>query len=148
MGGTVVAQFKRQLVLWREEEALVDVVDRAIEILALQRVAMVVVLAIHHIEVMGKSIFYEVLNVFEASFSSYRRALVPVEPRPGCVVFIITLPIRRCLVNVLKLVDVLRHSTTLIEELLVLSVIFSVIFAEGHMSPIVPRRHVSHSHSW
>ena len=68
----VVEEFQRQLVLWREEEAFLDVVDWLVEVFALQLGSVVVVLTVHGVEVVDETILNEVLQPLLAGAGVHR----------------------------------------------------------------------------
>jgi len=142
MGPCVVVQLKRQLVLWGKQEPFVNVIDGPVEILPLVFRSVVVVLAIHHVEVLDEPILDEVLQVLLLGSRGNRRPLFPVKLRLLVKEGEIPLTVRRCLVDVLELIGVLLPSTVLVKELLVLSVVRGVIFGKCDMGSVVPRRHV------
>lgn len=68
----VVEEFQRQLVLWREEEAFLDIVDWLVKVFTLQLGPMVVVLAVHGVEVVDEAVLDEVLKPLLAGAGVHR----------------------------------------------------------------------------
>ena len=145
MGSGIIIQLKRKLVLWREQESFMDVINWPIKILSFVSGPMVVVFAVHDLKVPDEPILYKVLQIFLLrswwNWWSFFPVIFWLLVKKGEF----SLAVRGGFVNVFELICVLLLSTILVEELLVLCVVVGVIFGKCHMCPIIPRRHIFHS---
>jgi hypothetical protein len=103
---------------------------------------MMIIFTIHNIKIVLKTILHKILQSFWLRSRWDRRSLFPVILWFLIKEAIISLAIGRSLIDVFKLISVLVSTTIFIKELSVLRVITCVIFAESHVSSIIPWRHI------
>ena len=60
---SILIKINRYLGLGREQEPLMNIVNRHVKVLSLQRMPMVVVLTVHYFKIFGEAIFHEVLHI-------------------------------------------------------------------------------------
>lgn len=126
--------------LRREHEALLYVIDGAVEVLSFWGVSVMIVFAIHNIEIIYKTVSHMCNLMLTRWISINRRPVFPIILWLLIKEWEFLLTIRRRLKNILKLVCVLMIVTTFIEKLLELGVIKMVIFTVCYMCSIIPRR--------
>mgnify|MGYP007055467583 FL=1 len=142
---SILIKINRYLGLGREQEPLMNIVNRHVKVLSLQRMPMVVVLTVHYFKIFGEAIFHKVLHILLLRSRRDRWTLIPVVLWTSLEELVVSLAVWRGFVNVLKLVCVLVVPARLVKELTVLSVVSCVIFRKGNVSSVVPRRQVTHS---
>ena len=63
MALAILIEINRNLGLWREQEPLMNIVNRHVKVLSLQRMPVVVVLTVHYFKIFGEPILHEVLHI-------------------------------------------------------------------------------------
>ena len=140
MAFSVEEEVKRQFGSGRLHAALLNHVDRSVEVLSLKLVPVVVVLRVRHVMVSHEASLNELLEVLLVGPRRNRHPPVPVVLRHIVVHLEVFLAVGRRLEEVLKLVLVLLNTAGLVKVLLVLSVVGEVVFGACHVGSVVPLR--------
>jgi hypothetical protein len=129
----------------RKCESLMNVIYRPIEIFPLCLWSMVIVLAIHYLEIISELLFDYFSHESFGRFWIDRLSSFPIELCLLVKETMISYSVGGCLINVFNLISVLMRSTTLIEEFLKLSMVVSIVFTVSNLSSVVPSWNFSRS---
>ena len=124
----------------REHEALVHVVDWSVKVLSFCLGSINVIFAIHNLKVTLESVLYFFSIIFISRIRVDRLATLPIIFGLFIEETVITGTIRWCFVNILDVICVLMRSASLVEELLVLSMVVLIVLAIGNIRSVVPSR--------
>lgn len=134
---------------WWKNKSLMHVWKWPIKVLSLVHRSMIVIFAIHYVEIVLKSLFYLLYDVALRCIRVNWFSPLPVILVSLIKETVISNSIAWDFVNVFHLISVLMHSASLIEELFILCVIKFIILWVCNVCPIIPSwncswpRHIS-----